>query len=200
MSEGYIKFDSDWIKDKPLDENKLTKLIEWRQRLHRLKLIGIYPNGWGYGNVSSRVKDTTQFIISGSSTGGLKELTNEHFTLVTKVEIDKNFLTCKGPIIASAESFTHAAIYQASKEAKAVIHFHNKQMWKDLMDKVPTTKKDVPYGSPEMFEEIFRLFKETDVAEKKIICMAGHEEGLIVFGKDLDEAGEVLLRYFNEKK
>jgi L-ribulose-5-phosphate 4-epimerase len=200
MSEGYIKFDSNWIKNEPIEKNKLSKLIGWRQRLHELKLIGIYPNGWGYGNVSLRVEDTEQFIISGSSTGGLKELTNEHFTLVTNVEIEKNFLTCRGPIIASAESFTHAAIYQASKEAKAVIHFHNKELWNALMDKIPTTGKEVAYGSPEMFEDILRLFKETDVKEKKIICMAGHEEGLITFGKDLDEAGNVLLQYFNKSK
>ena len=26
--------------------------------------------------------------------------------------------------------------------------------------------------------------------------MAGHEEGIITFGKNLDEAGEIILQYF----
>ena len=66
------------------------------------------------------------------------------------------------------------------------------------MDNVPTTKKEVPYGTPEMANEIFRLFKETAVQQEKIIVMAGHDEGIISFGKDLEEAGEILLNFLTK--
>jgi hypothetical protein len=45
-----------------------------------------------------------------------------------------------------------------------------------------------------MANEIKRLFKESDVLNQKVISMAGHEEGLIGFGKDLNEAGNILLK------
>ena len=53
---------------------------------------------------------------------------------------------------------------------------------------------------PEMAEEVIRLFKETDVKEKKILAMAGHEEGVVSFGKNLKEAGQILLEYFEKAK
>ena len=49
-----------------------------------------------------------------------------------------------------------------------------------------------------MAKEIQRLFRETDVKEKKILVMAGHKEGIISFGKDLDEAGKIMLNYLSE--
>jgi len=92
---------------------------------------------------------------------------------------------------------THLAIYQANKSINALIHILNWQLWQDLMDKFPTTKTDVPYGSPEMAKEIFRLFQETNVKEEKIIIMGGHEEGIITFGLSLEEAGNLLLNFIN---
>lgn len=39
-----------------------------------------------------------------------------------------------------------------------------------------------------MAEGIKRLFKETNVKNKKILVMGRHKEGIISFGKDLREA------------
>ena len=66
-----------------------------------------------------------------------------------------------------------------------------------LLELVPSTSKDVEFGTPEMAREIIRLFRETDVLEKKILVMGGHKDGIITFGKDLDEAGGYLLAYIN---
>jgi hypothetical protein len=68
-------------------------------------------------------------------------------------------------------------------------------MWDKLMNKVPTTSLDVEYGTPQMAQEMFRLFRETDVKTSKILVMAGHEEGIISIGKDLKEALEILVNY-----
>jgi L-ribulose-5-phosphate 4-epimerase len=69
-----------------------------------------------------------------------------------------------------------------------------------LYGKGCSTLETVEYGTPEMARETVRLFNETDVKEKKILVMAGHKEGILSFGKDLNEAREVLLKYFNNQQ
>ncbi len=87
---------------------------------------------------------------------------------------------------------THAMIYDNDPLAEGVIHIHSRALWKQLINKVSTTKKEVPYGTPEMANEITRLFNETDVKNQKIIVMAGHEEGILSFGASLAEAGGII--------
>ncbi|MBE7441231.1 MAG: hypothetical protein KFKLKKLM_00838 [Flavobacteriales bacterium] len=191
IDEGYIKFNCEWI-NQPLSVNVPLDLKFWRDKMHELKQIGHYSEiNIGYGNIS--VKTPDGMIISGTQTGDIYPIQNEHFTLVTQYHINNNSVVCKGPIKASSESMTHAAIYEADTTIKAIIHIHNKELWLKLMNKVPTTKETVPYGTPEMANEIFRLFKETSVSQDKIIVMAGHDEGIIAFGENLNEAANIIL-------
>ncbi|MFC0875859.1 class II aldolase/adducin family protein [Saccharicrinis sp. FJH2] len=192
MDEGYIKFNCNWIKAAPCPKQQIENINAWRDRLYQLGLIGAYPNGIGFGNISIR-SDGQTFVITGSATGNFKRLDEFHYVLVTEYDLMQNSLTCSGPIKASSESLSHAVIYESSSETKAVIHIHSMEKWKKYIHKFPTTKTDVLYGTPEMANEIERLFRETDVPEKKIIIMGGHEEGIITFGKTLDEAGKLLL-------
>jgi L-ribulose-5-phosphate 4-epimerase len=165
--------------------------------MYTLGLIGESAEGIGYGNISIR-HGQNQFIISGSATGKIKELNNQHYTLVTGYSIETNSLAATGPIIASSESLTHAVIYDYDKSVNAVIHIHHLGLWKALMNQVPTTENTVEYGTPDMAKEMIRLFKETNLAQQKILVMAGHEEGIITFGKNIEEAGAVLLeKYYN---
>ena len=53
----------------------------------------------------------------------------------------------------------------------------------------------VEYGSPEMSAELGRLFAETDMGERGIFAMGGHEDGIITFGATAEAAGQVLLHY-----
>lgn len=193
MSEtGVIKFNCTWIKEDPLDNELIADLNTWRDKLYKLRFIGMYENGIGYGNISKRF-NKDQFIVSGTGTGKYPELSNQQFTTVTEYNLEKNSLTAQGPIIASSESLTHAVIYESDQTCNAVIHIHNQELWKNMLNIVPTTKQSVEYGTPAMAMEVRRLFIETDLRQKKILVMAGHEEGIISFGKDLDEAGAVLL-------
>ena len=98
-----------------------------------------------------------------------------------------------GPVKASSESLTHALLYETDKDINAVFHVHHRGIWKELMNVAPTTKKNIEYGTVSMAVEMRRLFKETDVAQQKIFVMAGHEEGIVTFGKTMDEAGEKIL-------
>jgi L-ribulose-5-phosphate 4-epimerase len=194
--KGYIKFNCQSIKDKPVDKKLIEQLNVWRNKLYHLKLVGAYPNGIGFGNISIRL-DGKNFLITGSATGNHQYLTNKHYTIVTSYNFAENTLTCNGPIQASSESLTHAAVYEANKDINAVIHIHSKSLWNRLLQIIPTTSPTVEYGTPQMAMEIHRLFKETNLNSKKILVMAGHEEGIISFGKDLEEAGNLILSYFH---
>lgn len=185
--EGYIKFNCTWIKEELPETYKIDELNSWRQKLYNQQLIGAYPDGIGYGNISCRLADDT-FLITGTATGNLKQLAASHFTRVSDFDIANNAITCHGSINASSESLTHAIIYKSLPEINAVVHIHNNVLWQKLLNNVPTTSPQVAYGTAEMANEINRLLATTNLKEDKTLVMAGHEDGLIAFGKDLAEA------------
>lgn len=197
IDEGVIKYSCEWVLGEKVDLEWLPSLIRWRNYIHQLGLIGVYDNGIGFGNISIRIPGTLKFIISGSQTGHLAQLEAEHFTVVTDFNIEQNHLTCCGPIQASSESLTHAAIYSVQPQINAIIHVHHPQLWRTLLYQIPTTRKQVKYGTPAMATEMFRLFAEENLSQHKILVMAGHEDGFLSFGKDLNEAGEILMQYYN---
>ena len=75
LEEGVIKFNCQWEKTAPFSDSDgiLNELIRFRQFLFDKKLIGCYPNGIGYGNISMRKKEKS-FYISGSGSGGVEVL------------------------------------------------------------------------------------------------------------------------------
>lgn len=191
--EGVIKFNCQWVSQS-LPMEVPQQLMFWRDKMYQLKQIGEYEDiKIGYGNISIKLPEG--ILISGTQTGNVFPITPAHFALVTAYSMETNSVDCTGEIKASAESLTHAAVYEANNEIKAIIHAHNKTLWDNLIDKVPTSDRSVPYGTAEMADEIKRLFRETNIAEKKIMVMGGHDEGIIVFGKNLEEAGKVLLDF-----
>lgn len=194
IDEGYVKFNCEWVKSEPLPSPDIVELNEWRTKLFRLGLIGVYPDGTGFGNVSIRIPLTNEFIVTGTQTGGIRELSGAHYTKVIAGDLDRNWLKCAGPVQASSESLTHLAIYQADQNVNAVVHTHHPGLWKHLLNQVPTTFPSVSYGTPEMAHEIFRLFSETGISKEKVLVMAGHEDGVITFGHDISEAATHLLK------
>lgn len=194
MEDGVIKFRCDWIKDKPLPLSLLRDIIHWRNHLFSLGLIGVDKNGIGFGNISIR-HNKNQFIITGSQSS-IKEKADENdFTLVTSYDIKNNLIQCKGPVQASSESLTHAAIYSACNDANAVIHIHKLDLWKKLINKIPTTPDYAEYGTPEMALEIMKLFENSVILKNKILVMGGHPEGIISYGGSLEEAINTLNYY-----
>ena len=171
--EGYIKFDCTWIEAEWPDKTIINELNTWRQKLYNKQLIGAYDDGIGYGNISCRMSDDT-FLISGTATGNLKQLTDKHYTRVNGFDIANNSITCRGPIKASSESLTHAIIYASLPEVKAVVHIHNNSLWQKLRNKVPTTNPQVAYGTPEMANEISRLLETTNLKEYKVQIGTAH--------------------------
>lgn len=191
--EGVIKFNCRWIASDPPPAKMLEELDQWRHRLYGLKLIGSTPDNIGYGNMS--IRHGKEFIITGSGTGVLPRLGPEHYTRVTEYDFAANSLTTTGPIKASSESLTHAALYECEASINAVIHVHHRGLWLQLLRQYPSTDPAVAYGTPEMAGEIKRLYRQTNLPQR-LFAMGGHEEGIVSFGKDISAAAEVLLEYY----
>jgi ribulose-5-phosphate 4-epimerase/fuculose-1-phosphate aldolase len=190
----YVKFTYQRARADIAPFNALDALNACRRKLLQLRLMGVDSNGVGFGNLSVRDGATRNFYITGSATGDLARLTPTDCVRVVAYDFAKNWLYYEGAAIPSSESLTHAAIYESDPTASAVIHCHDSVLWATLLDRAPTTSKAVAYGTPEMAYEIIRLFERSDVRSKKIFVMAGHRDGIVAFGRDLEDAFDVLMR------
>lgn len=191
--DGVIKYDCDWHKTAEVDWPHVAHLDSWRSRCFDHGLVGVYPDGVGYGNVSARIEDSQEFWITGSATGALRRLSVRHYTRVVGTDPALNRVVCTGPIQASSESMTHAAVYATLPRTRAVLHVHSRRLWDALIDHAPTTARDVLYGTPTMVEATVALLREPSIAAGGVFVMGGHQDGLVVFGDSLDEAGQRLL-------
>ena len=190
----YVKFTYQRARADIAPFDALAELNACRRKLLEQRLMGVDSNGVGFGNLSVRDGVSGNFYITGSATGGLPELTPTDCVRVVAYDFARNWLRYEGAAIPSSESLTHAAIYESDPSTSAVIHCHDSGLWATLLDRAPTTSKSVAYGTPEMAYEIMRLFKGTDVRSRKILVMAGHEGGIVTFGKNLEDAFDVVMR------
>jgi ribulose-5-phosphate 4-epimerase/fuculose-1-phosphate aldolase len=158
-------------------------------------LIGVDANGIGFGNLSIRDGATSRFYITGSGTGGIPELKPSDYARVAAYDFARNWLQCEGSTVASSESLTHAAVYESEPAAGAVIHCHDMKLWAALLEmEGRATLKGVEYGTPEMACAVRNLLRVTDVKRRRIFAMAGHEGGIVAFGRDAGEAFGALFR------
>lgn len=201
--EGYYKFNPRFTGIVEFPTAVVAELNRCREHLFRLRLVGMYTGGElkgvGYGNIS--VRTPGGFVITATRTGGLPDLGPEHYTEIVKVDIARNavdFRAVSSATVPSSECMTHAMFYQADPAVGAVIHVHHLEFWKRLLNQVPTTSPEVEYGTPGMANEILRLYRDTDLPRRKLAAMAGHEEGVIAIGYDLDEAEKVLLNAYGK--
>jgi L-ribulose-5-phosphate 4-epimerase len=193
IDEGYTKYVVDWTPGAPIECPEIEDLNKWREPLFAAELIGQYEElGIGYGNISARTA-SGQFVISGTQTGHLPTLGNDHYALVTDYDVEHNRVTCRGAIQASSEAMTHAAIYELNPSIRAVVHVHSDHLWVRLKSAMPTTDAAVQYGTPAMAHEFVRLYRETDFAATGIAVMAGHDSGLVSIGASMEEAATRIL-------
>jgi len=197
MTEGYIKFTCNWEKEEiQFPEELFFSLGKERSILYKLGLIGMYPDGIGFGNISVQT-DGGSFLITGSATGQFATLNQSHYSMVSESNFGDNSISCKGLTKASAESLTHAAIYRAIPEVGAVVHVHCLWLWEKLLNHYPTTSGEIEYGTPEMALAVQSLAAEMGMSEENIIIMGGHCEGILAFGKNLKEATNQIIEIYN---
>ncbi len=198
IDEGYTKYSVDWQRAGPLPAERVEALDRCRRRLWRAGLVGHDDeHDVGYGNVSVRDVDLGGFVISGTQTGEIQSTGPRHYSLVTDYSIEGNRVSCRGPVQASSEALTHAAIYELSPGIGAVVHVHSEPLWESLKGELPTTGEDVPYGTPEMAREFQRLYRETNFRSDGIAVMAGHDDGLIAYGHDVEQATRRIMQLFD---
>ena len=189
--DGCIKFRcshtcAEWnSQELPLDKELLSLLKEtdrFRTRIFDQSFIGMYESGIGYGNLSFHCKD--KFIITASGTGGARELGIDGYTLVCGADIKNNTVYSIGPLPASSETMSHAAVYAASPSARFVLHIHNMPLFSLLKEKnALSTAEDIAYGTPEMAQAITAIVQK--YPSEGIIAMLGHEEGILLYGMSI---------------
>ena len=194
LDEGYIKYRSHFSEADPPDSSSAKLLEKWREPLFTAGLVGRYEElGIGFGNISIRYGGPGQFLITGTQTGQIPTTTDQHYSLVTDYNIEHNEVFCSGPVQASSEAMTHAAIYELDSSIAAIVHVHSKPMWDEHLNRLPTTSPDVAYGTPEMAKEFRRLYSNSAFGSEGIAVMGGHEEGLISIGETLEQATSRIL-------
>ena len=191
--EGVVKYTVRHVTARIALPPDLPELLSWRRRLRELELIGADAQGVGYGNISIRLYSSPGFLITGSQSSGLVDVDQRHFAEVSVIDLDRNSLRSKGEVPPSSEALTHAALYQSRSSIRAVVHVHSHAIWSAWRDKLPTTKYEVAYGTPEMAYEMIRLHKRTAAGGLGVFVMGGHQDGVIAFGPSMAEAaGEIL--------
>lgn len=191
--DGVIKFKFNLKLTKALNEELYIQLEKWRVIFHKMGLIGEYPtNKVGYGNLSKReVSGSDAFIITGTQTGKYANLNGSYYTKITKCDLQKMSLEAHGPIAPSSESLTHYGIYKNFSHINFVFHVHHEKLWKYMLaNEYDRTPQDTPYGTQEMANQVKICIGHK---EQGILAMAGHTDGVISYGKNAEQAGQILL-------
>lgn len=202
--EGVIKFQVRWTEGDSISEEMIHEIRMVRKALFEKGLIGVGPDGIGFGNISRRCliptshqQDRMQqegFLISGSQTGLLENPGPEGYSYVPEWSIPGNWVRCVGLAKASSESLTHAAIYEYSSLIQGVIHVHSAFLWNAWKDEFAETRKDVPYGTPAMAIETRRVMRSmVNGGTKGVLRMGGHADGILAWGASLEEAAQLIL-------
>jgi ribulose-5-phosphate 4-epimerase/fuculose-1-phosphate aldolase len=202
--EGVIRFDLEFTVASPVAVPALDEINAWRHILRQLGLVGQDSKrygGYGFGNISRRLppydapKNHRPFIISGSQTGHLTELSASGFATVSDYDVRRNRVVATGPVKPSSESLTHGSVYNENNYIRVIFHVHSPEIWRcaSLLN-LAATDASAPYGTPAMAQEVERLFEAVDHTDSGIFVMGGHEDGVIAFGHTLDEVGGVLVR------
>jgi ribulose-5-phosphate 4-epimerase/fuculose-1-phosphate aldolase len=194
IDEGYVKYQSHWSPGAAPDTAAAQLLEEWRKPLFAAGLVGHYDElNIGFGNLSTRSGEPGQFLITGTQTGHIEQTTVAHYSLVTSFDVGHNEVYCTGPVQASSEAMTHAALYALDPSIAAIVHVHSKPLWDRYLRKLPTSDSTVAYGTPEMAMELERLYRNSPFGSDGVAVMGGHEDGLISIGESIEQATTKIL-------
>ena len=186
MIDGVIKYSIEHQSaDTPLFSG-YEQLEALRTRLFTLGLIG-EKDGIGYGNLSMRHEGSRSFFITATQTGRMQALSREYYTYISKYDFSTFKVISQGRHKPSSEALSHAMIYAIDERITTVIHIHSLPLWNFMKEKkyLATTAE---YGTAEMVEEIAGLYNDLDPMRNNTFVMKGHEEGIITFGRSVEEA------------
>jgi len=213
--EGVIKYQLKF-KEQALSENLLidkftaSNSVETllfglnlsRNLLKEKGLIGQNPcryGGDGFGNISVRIHGHS-FLISGSQTGHIGTLSLRDIAVVDHFNVASNQLSAFGLTKPSSESMTHGVCFQVSDDIGAVVHVHSPEIWRAIDSlNLPFTDQSIPYGTPQMASAVCQLLSANHHHSRPTIFgMKGHEDGIVIVGKNLKSCTSSLLDCLNE--
>ena len=189
--DGVIKYQAIHKDGSSAVHINLNQLDQIRTKLFDMGLVGVYPDGVGYGNVS--IRNEAGCIISGTSTGAVRVLGASGYCHVRNFDLEKNSVITEGPVWASSESMTHCAIYQANASVQCVLHFHNCELWKKLLNRgIESTPPNINYGTPQMAIIMATIVSANSISSN-LIVMEGHEDGIVAYGPTINSAFDQIL-------
>ncbi|OIO69873.1 MAG: hypothetical protein CO186_07670 [Zetaproteobacteria bacterium CG_4_9_14_3_um_filter_49_83] len=157
-----------------------------RARLFALGLIG-EKDGIGFGNLSMRTGKGRSFFISATQTGRQASLAADAYTFIDAYDFSKFTVYSKGMHKPSSEALSHAMIYEVDPAINVVIHIHCAALW-GLMRANHDLATTAEYGTAEMVDDIATLYQQHDPFTHNAFVMQGHEDGIVTFGRTLEEA------------
>ena len=190
MIDGVIKYSIEHQTAETPLFSCYEQLEALRTRLFTLGLIG-EKDGIGYGNLSMRYESSKSFFITATQTGRNLMLSREYYTYISDYDFSTFKIISQGTHKPSSEALSHAMIYAIDDRITTVIHIHSLALWKFMKtnNDLATTAE---YGTAEMVEEIAGLYTNLDPISNNAFVMKGHEEGIITFGRSVEEAELVL--------
>ena len=187
MDDGYIKFHCQMEAGPAPDLAAFPGLSRLRTELHDMGVLGVLPDGVGYGNVSALCGGGSEFVITGSATGADRELLDRLWSTVVSVDFGTNTLHCRGMVAASSESMSHAAVYRGHPGIRFVAHIHHAALFAALLRRGwPATPQEAAFGTPEMALSLQKLVSDRGV-DAGLVVMGGHEEGILVYATHPEE-------------
>lgn len=196
--EGVIKYQLNHEYAPLAPTISLAEINAWRSIMYKLNLIGQDDHrygGLGFGNISQRLDTkSSQFVISGTQTGHLEQLTRHDYCLITTAIPEKNSISSTGECQPSSEALTHASVYAQDNAVQAVIHIHSPAIWnKTHALQLAHTPTDIAYGTPAMAEAVAELINAQHWQHAAVFTMLGHEDGIVAFGTSLSQTAQMLI-------
>jgi len=200
--EGVVKYAAAHRSD-PLSPQATAAspaLLASRAALLRLGFLGSDParyEGLGYGNVSCRLppygapRRARSFLVTGSQTAHLAEPSLALLAEVEAYDLGAGRICSRGAVAPSSEALSHAAFYDVGIHVRWVIHAHSPELWRAAADALlgrGVVWAEGAYGSQTLAQEIGRQWRQSTLSERGWLAMAGHQDGVMSFGRSAQEA------------
>lgn len=192
--EGVIQYTSEYRSGPKAEVSDIEGAIVLWRLARSWGWIGQDITGVCYGNASQRDQyNPNSFWITGTQTGCKDSLRIEDWCCVTGWDFKANRVVSQGPIRASSEAMTHAAIYTANPLVHCVAHVHTSNLWTVLQQDHSTSPESAGYGTPDIAFAVERIAK--DSKPPNLIILLGHQDGLLFWGSEANELEEYMSNY-----
>ena len=193
-AEGVIRFTYELQSGPAPSDVEIGELSRWRKELYDRDSIGgdISRYGAFYGNVSLRTGGADedvgyrQFIVSCTQTGDNPNPKSSCYCRILRYDHHNNRVLAIGPCAPSSEALTHAAMYDASHDIRAIVHGHDSILWQWLQQQnAPATPPHIDYGTVAMAHAARDVVSRTQASPFRypgILSMDGHLDGVIAWG------------------